>query len=259
MVKEDTAVTTLKQVVHCASPVVVQDIWRRDASLRSSKEKHLQSRGMEQVRQESSFSVVSAAGRLRSALPFWRDILKADKYILSVLDHGYFIPFVAMPGAFRARNNLSARKEPVFVRQAIADLLLKGYAVRVKGRPFCTNPLTVAHGHKLRLVLDLRHVNQFVQYTKFVYEDWNLLSQVLQKDDFLISFDYVAGYHHNSIAAEHQQFLGFAFRDEDGTKKFYHFTHLPFGLSSASHIFTMLNKPIIRHWRGKSFPLFHLH
>ena len=40
-----------------------------------------------------------------------------------------------------------------------SELLSNGYIVKHVVPPFCVNPLTVAEGKKLRLVIDLRHVN----------------------------------------------------------------------------------------------------
>jgi hypothetical protein len=65
------------------------------------------------------------------------------------------VPSVTEPTPFYARNNLSARSHPDFVIQAIDKLLQNKCVVEVGYEPFCCNPLTVAVGKKLRLVLDL--------------------------------------------------------------------------------------------------------
>jgi len=43
--------------------------------------------------------------------------------------------------------------------------------------PHCVNPLTVAEGKKLRLVIDLREVNKYLVKTKFYYEDLRSLTE----------------------------------------------------------------------------------
>ena len=47
----------------------------------------------------------------------------------------------------------------MFVVHAISELLDSGCITEHNEPPFCVNPLTVAEAKKLRLVIDLRHVN----------------------------------------------------------------------------------------------------
>ena len=53
--------------------------------------------------------------------------------------------------------------------------------------PYCTNPLTVAENGKLRLVLDLGHVNTFLRVKTFKYEDLRVLAEIFERDDFFYS------------------------------------------------------------------------
>jgi len=59
-----------------------------------------------------------------------------------------------------------------------------------------------------------------------------------------------SGYHHLDIFEEHQPFLGFAWILK-GVSKYFVFTVLPFGLSSACYVFTKLLRPLIAYWRGQ--------
>ena len=55
----------------------------------------------------------------------------------------------------------------------------------------------------------------------------------------MFSFDLKSGYHHIEIFEGHQTYLGFSWKHGNSNfNKFYVFTVLPFGLSSAPHIFT---------------------
>lgn len=60
----------------------------------------------------------------------------------------------------------------------------------------------------------------------------------------MYSFDFSSGYHHINIFEPHQTFLGFAW---NGT--FYKFTVLPFGLSTAGHVFTKVVRVLVKKWR----------
>ena len=48
---------------------------------------------------------LSAAVRLKRSFDFWKNTLKANKLILSVILHGYRIPFVELPTACNNNNN----------------------------------------------------------------------------------------------------------------------------------------------------------
>ena len=123
---------------------------------------------------------ISVVGSLHECLPFWRDILKANNFVLDIIQHGYTIPFITEPPSAHACNNKSALKHSQFVRDAIRKLLVSNVVREIYTPPYCCNPLTVAEGKKLRLVLDLsRFVNPYVRYAHFKYEDWSVAEQVV--------------------------------------------------------------------------------
>lgn len=84
---------------------------------------------------------------------------------------------------------------------------------------------------KKRLVINLRYLNKFVVKRKFKYEGINTFVELAERGDFMISFNLRSGYHHIDIHKESQRFLGFQWEG-----KFYVFTVLPFGLSTACYL-----------------------
>ena len=62
-----------------------------------------------------------------------------------------------------------------------------------------------------------------------------------------------SGYHHIDLCPQHQQFLGFQWSFNSAKPRYFCFTVLPFGLSSAPYLFTKFFKPLIRHWRSQGF------
>jgi hypothetical protein len=122
-----------------------------------------------------------------------------------------------------------------FVELAISDLLNNHSAIEVPFIPHVVNPLSVSiqsSGEK-RLILDLRHVNQCLWKEKIKFEDWRLL---------------ISGYHHIDIFPEHQTYLGFSWVF-NGIKKYFCFSVLPFGLSTAPYVFTKVLRPLVKFWR----------
>ena len=167
---------------------------------------------------------------------------------------------MSIPPPFKASNNKSAINERLFVEQAITELLLHEYIIEVGSPPGIINPLSVSiqRGGKKRLIIDLRHVNLHIFKSKFRCEDISMAKEVLKPGDFMFSFDLKSGYHHVDIFKDHQKFLAFSWTYNDGSTKYFQFTVLPFGLSSAPYIFTKLLKPIVKKWgsQGNSIVIF---
>jgi len=92
--------------------------------------------------------------------------------------------------------------------------------------PYRCNPLTVAESEKLRLVIDLRHVNKFLDFPKIKYEDLRTVRQHLGEDYFFTTFDLKSGYHHISVREEDKQ--------------------------CACYAFTKLTKPLVKKWRKQA-------
>ena len=133
-----------------------------------------------------------------------------------------------------------------FVTEAVAELLANRCVNRVTEKPYICSPLSVdenAEG-KLRLVLNLRYLNQFLSQVKFKYEDLKVALLMFTEDYFLFKFDLKSGYHHLDIFEPHQTYLGFAW-ETDGQQHFYVFTVLPFGLSTACYVFTKLKDAMV--------------
>jgi len=194
---------------------------------------------------------ICVKGRLKNNILFWKNDLKASQYILDIITDGYVIPLIQHPPSFYAKNNKSSLKHQNFVDEAIHNLLQNNCIEELTSRPYCCNPLTVAENNtKLRLVLDLRHVNEFVKYTKFKYEDLNTFAKIFDKNDFFTTFDLKSGYHHVDIHPEHRKFLGFEWTFSNGVTRYFQFAVLPFGLTSACYAFTKILRHFISKWRG---------
>ena len=191
----------------------------------------------------------SVAGRIHTRGQFWRDSLHASKFVLNVIEQGYKLPFEQPCPSFLAKNNASSRQHPKFVTESIDKLLQQNCIREVSGPSFCCNPLTVATGKKLRLVLDLRHVNKFLQTFKFRYENLKTLVKIFEPGFFFATFDLKNGYHHIAIHHTDTKYLGFAW-ESNGRTRYYEFVVLPFGLAPASYIFTKMLRPLIKKWRG---------
>ena len=188
-------------------------------------------------------------GRLKTKLEYWHTI-GASNFVIDTIKFGYRTPFISTPCRALFHNNKSALENASFVESAISELVGNHSVIEVPFVPHVVNPLSVSiqSSGKKRLILDLRHVNQSIWKQKFKCEDWRVLLSYVNKGDFLFSFDLKSGYHHFDIFADHQTFLGFSFVFS-GTVKYFCFTVLPFGLSSAPYIFTKCLRPLVKFWK----------
>lgn len=95
-------------------------------------------------------------------------------------------------------------------------------------------------GH--RPVINLKMLNQFIEYQHFKMEGIPMLKDLLKPGDFLTKIDLKDAYLTVLIWPPHQRFLRFEWKNE-----VWEFLCLPFGLASAPRTFTKLLKPVVGH------------
>ena len=111
------------------------------------------------------------------------------------------------------------------------------------------SPLSVSSNEgKRRLILDLRYINNHLEKPKVKLEDWKVFQNYLFSENFLFKFDFKSGYHHVEIYKPHHTYLGFQW-EIDGVIRYFCFSVLPFGLSTAPFIFTKVCRPLVKWWR----------
>ncbi|CAG2256304.1 unnamed protein product [Mytilus edulis] len=95
---------------------------------------------------------------------FGKIVLKPSELVLSTVKFGKVIPFIQEPPSVYLNINKSAFNNSSFVLKAITELKLNGFITEVTNKPYVINPLTVviSDSKKERLVLDLRHVNNWI-------------------------------------------------------------------------------------------------
>ena len=191
-------------------------------------------------------------GRLKENVSFWKSELAAPDAVVSIIETGYVLPLKSLPPPCVRRNQLSAKLHADFVQTSINELVTTGCVRHVENVPHVCSPLSVVENAvgKRRLVLNLRYLNQHLWKQKFKYEDLRTAMMYFNPGDYLFAFDLKSGYHHVDIAEVHHKFLGFEWNG-----RYYVFTVLPFGLSSACYIFTKLVRPLVRYWRARGIKI----
>ena len=187
--------------------------------------------------EQNSTQVHDVQGRLKSNLIFWKEVLQAPVPIIETVSEGYKLPLLSLPPTYERRNQSSAHQHADFVSSAITELLQNRCIQKVAFKPHICSPLSVVSNNsgKLRLVLNLRYLNQFLWKEKFKYEDLRVAMLMFQPDDYMFTFDLKSGYHHIDIHIEHWKYLGFAW-GEGSAVQYYVFCVLPFGLATACYV-----------------------
>ena len=158
--------------------------------------------------------------------------------------------FIAHSSSSFDKNNISAINNSVFVTSLLASDRISEFS---KDSIHVINPLSVStqSSGKRRLILDLRFVNQFILKQKVKFEDYKTALDLFQYGGYACSFDLKNGYHHVDIFPSHQRFLGFSWTFPDGRIRYFAYTVLPFGLSSAPYLYTKLVRPLVKYWRSR--------
>ena len=99
-----------------------------------------------------------------------------------------------------------------------------------------------------RLILNLKNLNQFVQYHHFKMENLKSAITLMSPNCYMASIDLTDAYYSVSIDTNHRKYLRFIWRNQ-----LFQFTCLPNGLSSAPRIFTKLMKPAYSTLRCQGF------
>ena len=131
--------------------------------------------------------------------------------------------------------------------------MLKCGSVIEAEKPEVINPLSVSiNSSGKKCLIDFRHVNTHVYRDKIKFEDWKCFENYLEgKEKYQFNFNLKNDYHHINILEIHQKLLGFSWVFK-GNIKFFVFTVLPFGLTSAPFILTKVVRPLVKYWRLNS-------
>ena len=73
--------------------------------------------------------------------------------------------------------------------------------------------------------------------------------QIVEKDNWLFSVDLKSAYLQVPINKNFTKFFGFGIEEEDGTKRFFYYKNMPFGLNDACRVLTKLLRSPLERWR----------
>ena len=177
-----------------------------------------------------------------------------------MVKNGYVPQLWENPERYEEPNNKPYEREKKWVKVAV-EKLKEARLVEETGREdlWCVNPLTVAMNSKgkRRLCLDLsRYMNKIVKAPKFKIDSTLAALQVIEKGDYMFSFDLKSAYHQIRMNKNFTKYLGFAIEEGDGRKRYFMYLSLPIGLNDAMRVLTKLMKSLLERWRSCGMKVF---
>ncbi|MES9880717.1 MAG: reverse transcriptase domain-containing protein [Sedimenticola sp.] len=185
------------------------------------------------------------AGNLSKNIDNWCNLTN-NPVVIEWVKHGVAIPFDKQPEQFFLPNRYLNERHIKFVDSEIRSLTLQGAIEKVEIKPFCVSPIGVVpkKGNKLRLVCDLRQINDYCTPPKFVYENIDTVLNLVEYNDKFVSTDLKNGFHHVFVREEDRKYLGIYWRGD-----YYQWRVLPFGWSCSPYFFCKILRPLTEYLR----------
>ena len=181
------------------------------------------------------------AGKISRFMDNWK-LITSDTKILEVVN-GYSIEFESKPFQNTVPKPIKFNENDTAIIDAeISDLLAKKIIERVTifdEDEFISNIFVRPKKNgKFRVIINLKHLNEFIEYNHFKMETFSAAIALVTKDCYFGSIDLQDAYYSCSITENDRKYLRFYWQ---GNK--YQYTSLAMGLASAPRIFTKLLKP----------------
>ena len=181
------------------------------------------------------------AGRLKYFLSEWK-LITTDLKILDMVQHCH-LEFIEIPSQHYnlppIRFNTRGAK---IIDDEIKTLLNKGVieeAQPSQHQVISSIFLRKKKNGSYRMILNLKGLNEFIEYKHFKMESLAFAVQLMRKNCYIASIDLTDGYYTVPVAPEHRKYLRFMWGG-----KLFQYACLPNGLCSAPRYLTKLLKPV---------------
>ena len=181
-------------------------------------------------------------------MPFWESLTN-DPVILDAIKHHHIEFEAEYPTQTVQPNKINFSAAEIMIIDAeIAKLVSKEVLQVTNCVPggFISNIfIRPKKDGAFRMILNLKPLNKFVDYHHFKMDTFRTALKLIRPGCFMASVDLKDAYYSIPIAEEDRKLLMFQWKG-----KYYQFTCLPNGLSSAPRIFTKILKPVYARLRS---------
>ncbi len=131
------------------------------------------------------------------------------------IDYGYDLVWEKLPpNAREMRNSMSSLDNQYFVTKVAVEMIEAGAVSALPSGvpPTVISPLGAApkpNSDKLRLVVNMKYVNEHLAIRVFKFEGMSDLSDMAEKGDNCVAYDLASGYYHVSLHPYSRRFDGF--------------------------------------------------
>lgn len=191
---------------------------------------------------------------LRKHINAWKTI-DAPDHVLSWIDKGVPINFSEQPESAHLPNKKFSKTESDFIDKEISRLLESGSIRRVLEKPYIVSPIKCVPkkgppGDNLRLIVDLRYVNEHIECATFSHEGIDTVCNFIQSGDFMVTVDFEKGFHHVPVHKDYHEYLGIYHKGV-----FYVYQSLCFGLKCSPYYFHKILRPVVEFLRSNDLRL----
>ena len=146
-------------------------------------------------------------------------------------------------------NRVFSDRQVSFLDEETRKLVNAGTIRPVQHKPRCVLAMSCVpkKNKKLHLVVNCRPVNNHTDCPSFTQEGILAVSQLIEKDDQLVTVDLKNGNHYVPVAKEYQKYLGIFCRGQ-----YYVWQALPVGVSCAPYFFHKCLQPVVHFLREQN-------
>ena len=189
------------------------------------------------------------AGKISQYLDNWRNIT-SDTNILNLV-RGYALEFNRYPNQNKIPKPINFSEAECKVIDEEIELLLKKKVIEIvqdnDDDEFISNIFVRPKKNgKFRVILNLKQVNEFIEYHHFKMETFKTALNCVSRNCFFASVDLQDAYYSCKVMENDRKYLRFIWN-----KTKYQYTCLAMGLASSPRIFTKLMKPVFSTLRKR--------
>ena len=190
------------------------------------------------------------AGKVTENYDSWA-LLTKDKFILDIIHDGLKIDFFEEPCPFQTYSPHFTTLESRAIELEIQTLLQKQVISECQREPGdFVSPIFTREKKdgSLRVILNLKNLNNSVYYNHFKLESLDNVLNIIQTGVWMASVDLKDAFYTIPVHASHQKYLKFSWKD-----KLYKFQAMPNGYAEAMRVFTKILKPPFSYLRQRGF------